>query len=441
VLVALVPVVGVASVAGVAVTFGASGLAALIGADRPDQVEAMLRIMAVFLPVAAAHDLLLAATRGHGVMRPTVLIEKILRQTVQVGGVLVVAQVFGADGAALALAWALPYLPGMVLAGLWYRRLVGRAAATPSASRHEEVPLRQLAVDFWRYTSARSVAQIAQTVLQRADIVMLAALSSPRDAAIYTAATRFVVLGQLATQAVQQVMQPMVARLLAVGDRAAVQRVFSVCTAWTVMLTWPVHITVAASAPLYLAIFGQDYVDDGQATTLILASTMLVATACGAVDVMLLMAGRSGLSLANNVAALVVNLGLNALLIPQWGATGAAVAWAAALVTRNLLPLWQVHALLDLRPGGAGLARVAAAALLCFGVIPLGVQQIPGWGPVRFAATLVVALALYLGLLWTWRHRLALTAFRGLLPGRSPDARSITQENSSSRRRAHAHGS
>jgi O-antigen/teichoic acid export membrane protein len=132
VLVALVPVVGVASVAGVAVTFGASGLAALIGADRPDQVEAMLRIMAVFLPVAAAHDLLLAATRGHGVMRPTVLIEKILRQTVQVGGVLVVAQVFGADGAALALAWALPYLPGMVLAGLWYRRLVGRAAATPS---------------------------------------------------------------------------------------------------------------------------------------------------------------------------------------------------------------------------------------------------------------------------------------------------------------------
>ena len=43
---------------------------------------------------------------------------------------------------------------------------------------------------------------------------------------------------------------------------------------------------------------------------------MLLATGTGPVDVMLLMGGRSGLSLANNAAALVVDLALNAAADP-----------------------------------------------------------------------------------------------------------------------------
>ena len=45
----------------------------------------------------------------------------------------------------------------------------------------------------------------------------------------------------------------------------------------------------------------------------------LLATACGPVDSVLLMAGRSWLSLRNSVVALVVNVGLNVVLIPLAG--------------------------------------------------------------------------------------------------------------------------
>ncbi len=406
--VALVPVVAVSCLAAIVLAAAAPSLSGAIGGGA--QVTPMLWVLALFLPVAAAHDAILAATRGHSTMRPTVMIEKIFRQVAQVGGILVAALVTKSP-VALALAWALPYLIGLVVAVVWYRRIAGRLDRGAADSR-------ALSREFWRYTSPRAFAQICQTALQRADIVLIAALASPRDAAIYTAATRFMVIGQLGTQAVQQAMQPAVSRLLALDDREGTARVFSGCTTWTVALTWPVHLSVAVAAPIYLSAFGHGYAGAGQYATVILGLTMLLATGTGPVDVMLLMAGRSGLSLANNAAALVVDLTLNVVLIPWLGVTGAAIAWAAALATRNILPLVQVQRLFGMTPTGAGLGLAAGSALGCFGALPLIARLT--FGTTATLAGLVLGAACYAGLLWAGRSRLALTAFAALLPGRRP---------------------
>jgi O-antigen/teichoic acid export membrane protein len=403
--VALVPVVAVACVAALVLALAAPAVSGMIGGA---QVTPMLRVLAVFLPVAAAHDAVLAATRGHANMRPTVMVEKIFRQVAQVGGVLI-ASLITADPVALALAWALPYLAGLVVAAAWYHRIAAGLERGP-------VDTRALAGEFWHYTAPRAVAQICQTVLQRADIVIIAALASPRDAAIYTAATRFMVIGQLGTQAVQQAMQPAVSRLLALEDHEGAARIFAGCTTWTVALTWPVHLSVAVTAPIYLSMFGPGYAGAGQYATVVLALAMLLATGSGPVDVMLLMAGRSGLSLANNAAALVVDLALNALLIPWLGVTGAAIAWAAALAVGNVLPLVQVRRLLGMRPEGAGFGLAAASAIVCFGVLPLIVRLT--MGTMETLGGVAIGMLGYAGLLWAGRTRLALTAFVALLPGR-----------------------
>ncbi len=405
--VALVPVVAVACLAGLVLAVAAPALSDAIGGG---QITPMLRVLAIFLPVAAAHDAVLAATRGHGTMRPTVAIEKIFRQVTQVAGVLV-ASLVTTSPVALALAWALPYLAGLVVAVAWYRRIASRLERGPADTR-------TLAREFWSYTTPRAVAQICQTALQRADIVLIAALASPREAAIYTAATRFMVIGQLGTQAVQQAMQPAVSRLLALEDREGTARVFAGCTTWTVALTWPVHLSVAVAAPIYLSSFGHGYAGTGQYATVILALAMLLATGTGPVDVMLLMAGRSGLSLANNGAALVVDLALNAVLIPWLGVTGAAIAWAAALATRNILPLVQVKRLFGMTPTGVGLGLAAVSAFACFGALPLLTRLM--FGTTATLAGLVLGACCYAGLLWAGRSRLALTAFAALLPGRRP---------------------
>ena len=75
-------------------------------------------------------------------------------------------------------------------------------------------------------------------------------------------------------------------------------------------------------------------------------ATMLVATACGMVDVVLIMAGKATWNLANVLAAFVVMVGLDLWLIPQLGILGAAIGWSASILVGNLVPLIQVrHAL------------------------------------------------------------------------------------------------
>ena len=62
----------------------------LVGPDAASTMTVMLRALALVLPVAALHDLVLAATRGTGSMRPTVVVENIGRLGLQALAVLVV---------------------------------------------------------------------------------------------------------------------------------------------------------------------------------------------------------------------------------------------------------------------------------------------------------------------------------------------------------------
>jgi O-antigen/teichoic acid export membrane protein len=83
------------------------------------------------------------------------------------------------------------------------------------------------------------------------------------------------------------------------------------------------------------------------------------------------MAGRSWLSLWNTSIALVLSIGLNFVLIPAGGITGAAITWAVATVVRNILPVLQLRHFERLRPESLVALRIGVLNLVLFGAIPL----------------------------------------------------------------------
>ena len=120
----------------------------------------------------------------------------------------------GGGALALALAWSLPYVLGLAVG----RRLAARSlVARTTIASGTPTPWRTLAREFWAFTAPRAIARVTQTALKRSDIVLVAALASPADAALYTAATRFVVLGQLFVQSVQQALSPAPQRAVRAG--------------------------------------------------------------------------------------------------------------------------------------------------------------------------------------------------------------------------------
>ncbi|RSN08702.1 polysaccharide biosynthesis protein [Nonomuraea sp. WAC 01424] len=311
---------------------------ALVACGAGVLLEPRIGLLAWALPVIVLGDVALAATRGFGSIRPTVLLDGVLLPTAQL--VLVSWAALAKAPEWLPAAWALPFVPLLVLA---LAGLPGRAPRTPY--------LPGTGRDLWRYTAPRSVAGAIQAVFQRLDIVIVAWLAGPAQAAVYTAATRFRVVGQLANQGLAQAVQERLVRALADGELGRARELYQATTIWLVLLTWPVWLGYAVLAPWLLRVFGPAY---GAAApiALVLAGTMLVATACGMVDVVLTAAGHTLTSLLNLLAAITCTVALDLVLIPSHGALGAVIGWSSGVIVKNLLPLWQLHHRYGLRPFG-----------------------------------------------------------------------------------------
>lgn len=371
-----------------------------------------LRALAVFVPAAALADVAQSACQGFGRMRPLVLMDRLGRALGQLAAVAVVAWLGLSVGTALPLAWAAPYLPVAAVSVLWLLRLVHRAekAIAPDAST---VTVRSQLRPFWRYAGPSAAASLAQMTVQRLDILLLGALSGLPEAALYTAATRFLVIGQLAGQGVSAAVQHRIANHLARGDTAGAGGLYQAATCWLVLLAWPFYLLAAVFAVPMLSLFGAGYTE-ARSVTVVLALAMLVGTGCGMVDAVLNMAGRTTWTLYNALAALAANVGLNLLLIPRFGMRGAVVAWAAAIVIANLAPLAQLYMTLGLHPFGRGMMAAAGLSLACFGVPALVADlgfdaSLPVLSVVAMSGVLV-----YLGVLWRLRSVMQLS---GLLRG------------------------
>jgi O-antigen/teichoic acid export membrane protein len=400
-------------VLGVALFLAAPQVASAIGLADAAGTD-LLRVFAVALPFAAIGNWALGASRAFQEIRLTVLIDKLFRALAQLA--LVALCVGLARGLVeLAWAWALPMLLSAPLA-LWGLRRVARRRLPAPAAAESSVGVVS---EFWRFTWPRSIAQISQMVIQRADIIIIGALISPAAAAVYTAATRFVPLGQIGVQAVQQVIQPRFTELLATDDTESLRDVFRITTSWNMALAWPIYAVIGSVPQLYLSIFGEGFVEQGRWVVVLMAVAMLAGVASGPVDTMLLMSGRSSLSLVNSLVALAIDLTLCFLLIPRVGIVGAAVAWCAAVVSRALLGYVQVRRTLGLSPLSTGSGRVALAVVGCFG-LPLTALSVLGQGLNLWLVALVFAVGVlaYGGVLWKLRSRLHLSALRSLLPGR-----------------------
>jgi O-antigen/teichoic acid export membrane protein len=415
---AIWPVAAASVAAAVALALAAPPLARLLihgqfghaGAGTRE-VAAALRALAVALPFAALLDTLLGATRGFRAMGPTNAVDRMGRSLLQLAGIAMVAA--AGSAALLAPLWALPYVPAACAAWLWLRHIRRsqsvRGEPGQAGARQQEEPLR-----FWRFTAPRGLAALAQITIQRIDIVLVAIIRGPVEAAIYTAATRFLVVGQFGIQAIGMASQPRFTEMFTQRDFLGANRVYQATTAWLILLTWPAYLLAISFGPQILTLFGHSYLA-GATVIVVLALAMLLLTGCGLVDMVLVTTGRSTWSLYNGLLAVAINVALDVLLIPRYGITGAAVAWAAAIVVSNLMPLAQLAATVRLHPFGRGSVIAIALCSLSFGVLPVAARELAGRGVVPSAAAIACGCAVMAAGMWRFRAELSLAALPGAM--------------------------
>jgi O-antigen/teichoic acid export membrane protein len=244
---------------------------------------------------------------------------------------------------------------------------------------------------FWRYAGAYAgLILLGIVVFQRSEVVVLQALRTSREVALYGVAFGLSQLVTRLTGPALGVLTPAFARMHDGTEEvlaAAIQRAINVAMLLGVALS-ALGATLAPAAVRLL--YGQSYQAAGNATALLFSTSWLVLLI--AVVTPLAQAGaHMRFLVALNGLAAAVNILAAVVLVHIAGVMGAAAAnvLAQGLVALGLV-LWARHRLPALSWRPARLLLPAAVAV----VAGLGAAQFPP--PVALALGVLVALPLYL---------------------------------------------
>ena len=185
-------------------------------------------------------------------------------------------------------------------------------------------------------------------VLNQADILMVGVYIGHKEAGIYSAATKTAALVSFVLVAVNAIAAPMIAEFHAKGDRERLQKMVSAAARW---MFWP-SLGMALGLILFgervLELFGSEFTE-GYWPLVLLVVGQLANASMGPVGYLMSLTGYQDLSARVYGLSALVNVVLNAFLIPIWGLLGAAVATATTMVLWNVWFYILVRRLLGIR--------------------------------------------------------------------------------------------
>ncbi len=341
---------GIALAAGVVLAVAVAALSPLAG-DR----GAAIAVGAASLPLIAAANVYLGATRGLKKMGPTLWVFWIGQPVAWIALAAAAIAAGGGTNAAIA-AYDLSWLGAAIAARVLWRGLAAWPGARPATRAEVRAVLR--------YGAPRAPSALLAQALFWGDLFVLAHFASGRTLDAYAAAARIAQLILLFLTSVNLVFSPFAADLHARGERAQLDALFKRATRWALGATLPLAIVLFVAAPQVLEAFGPGFaVGATPLRIMLLGQTVNVAT--GGVAFVLVMAGFTGIDLADNVLAAVVLFALAIPLAAEVGPAGAAAASAAALAAVNVVRLIQVQRLVGVQPFDADYLRLGIPAAGC----------------------------------------------------------------------------
>jgi O-antigen/teichoic acid export membrane protein len=380
---------GVSAVAALAITLAAPWLAATLLHNAA--LAPALRVLAPLPLVMGALFVLIQGSLAARVTRVNFFVRGLAEPSLLlVGGIL--AWLLGGGLRGLAVAHLASYAITLVIA-----ILVVRQSFRPEETRRLLAAPRLRG--FTRFAAPMAIGDMLNAVVQRADMIILTTLRGPEAAALYGAA-------ELVTRAISNIryaFDSIVAGVLSeawhAGDLPRLRYNLAMSVRWVISVAAPIAVTVIVlRLELLTLMFGASYAAAAAVLTA-LALGHVVNSSLGLTGWALMVAGRSGLGLVNQMIAVAFNIPAAYFLTIRYGAPGAAMAaLGTALVLQGAMVAEAAY-LVRVHPFSLALCKPLAAALAAF-VVERLVRDAVAQPAVRIAAVVGAGLATYaLGLL------------------------------------------
>ena len=365
---------------------GLAGYLAAVGfaaAVYPAPTVADVALAGLAIPGSAMGSSLLAALDGHRLLARRSGIVACQTATTALGGLALVHAGAGPRGALAALAVA-PWVSFALAAAAARRHRIW-----PGRLRSDVAAFKQLL----RQALPLAVGAGVGALILRLDVVLLSVLAGPTDVVTYDLAQRLTESLTYLSSAVCVPALVLISARLGSGRRAAAGTVYREAVRTTYLLGLPISIVLAVAAEdLATLLFGPAY--GGVGTPLAVLGAGMAVLFVTQVQVVVITAGlRVALGLGLAAVHLGLVVGLDVVLIPPFGPTGAAWAmvasWAVMAVVYDRFHRRALGARTPLPPAPLLAACAVLAAWLVVAGARIGLVAVP-LGAVVYAASLLL---------------------------------------------------
>jgi O-antigen/teichoic acid export membrane protein len=273
---------------------------------------------------------------------------------------------------------------GMVLVAMRHHLAAGRTGAIEAEPRRRMI----------RYAVVMGAANAANLLLsERVEVFFLGRFWNPAEVGFYGLAVSLALYARrLAPTALDEALFPVLAQLEGARERWDVANAWLHATRYMAMLGLPLVVGGALAAePAITVFFGPAYLPAAPAFAVLLSAAGVVAMAHPAGSV-ILSQERHTFLLRGTIAAGLGSILIDLVLIPPFGATGAAVANGIVLVVWSMAQIAFVAASLRARLPAGNIARALAATVLAF-LPALAARQLTAAPPALRLTAVVLAFA------------------------------------------------
>jgi O-antigen/teichoic acid export membrane protein len=261
-----------------------------------------------------------------------------------------------------------------------------------------QIPAREV----FAFTLPLLTSDLVYVVMNSSDGILLEHFHNVAEVAAFRVVQPAALLNQFVMASFTLLFTPMASRLFARNDREGINSLYWQTAIWMAIISFPIFaLTFSLAHPLTILLYEPRY----EASWIILALLSLgyyFNAALGFNGLTLKVYGKLRYIVAINILAAVVNIAINLLLIPKYGAFGAACGTCGTMLLHNVLKQVGLSQgtgikLFDWRYLRVYISiLVAAIGLLATQIL---LRQIPGNWPIYFGFLLAaVASLLVLGM-------------------------------------------
>ena len=209
--------------------------------------------------------------------------------------------------------------------------LLSRALPTEYPRR----PSSNMRAKWLKISSPMLLMNSMNILMSQASIVILGLYQPSEEVALFSASVRIVMLATFALLAVNSIAAPLISELYHAGKKKELQSLLKFAAqviAVTTLLTGAILVFGGRSI---LGLFGEEFIK-AYVLLVILLFGFTVKSLVGPASYLLNLTGHQNATAKAMVIAVTISLTLNFLLIPRWGAFGAALASSVTMIIWNV---------------------------------------------------------------------------------------------------------